>query len=167
MYVFLPPTNVELEEAVAGKDFRADLFHRLAVFRIHIPPLRHRLEDIPILVDHFLDTFTSRYEKTPMQFTDEALQALKEYSWPGNIRELRNVVERMVVETNNSFIGKNALAEWARERLALTGNKIPSTPVYSHAPNEQLALPEHTGDNSPADSVPLTVEMIHDAYRKK
>jgi DNA-binding NtrC family response regulator len=109
-------TNVALEFAVTSGRFRADLYHRLCVLRIHVPPLRERLGDLPALVDSFLESFNGRYKKSIRRLTPEAIRLLQDYSWPGNVRELRNVLERLVVETHGEAIGANALARWVRER---------------------------------------------------
>ena len=109
-------TNVALEQAVAAGRFRADLYHRLAVLRIHIPPLRQRAEDIPLLVEHFLTELNRRYGRRIERLTGEALALLESYLWPGNVRELRNVLERVYVETQAEIIGARAFAEWVRER---------------------------------------------------
>jgi DNA-binding NtrC family response regulator len=115
----LAATNISLEQAVSARRFRADLYHRLSVFRIHVPPLRERLEDLPLLVDHFLDLLSRRYGRR-VRLTPEAMRLLQEYHWPGNIRELRNVLERVLVETQGPVIGRNAFSEWVRERDFLT-----------------------------------------------
>ena len=109
-------TNVPLEQAVAKKAFRADLYHRLAVLRIHLPPLRQRRDDIPLLAGRFLEQFGRHYGKPARRLTSEALRLLQSYLWPGNVRELRNVVERVVVETETEAIGARAFAEWIHER---------------------------------------------------
>jgi DNA-binding NtrC family response regulator len=109
-------TNIPLEKAVSLGRFRADLYHRLAVLRIHLPPLRERGDDIPLLAQHFLQQFDQQYQKRIERFTPEAMSILQAYLWPGNIRELRNLVERLVVETEAPAIGGRALGEWVRER---------------------------------------------------
>ena len=109
-------TNVPLEQAVAENRFRADLYHRLAVLRIHLPPLRERTEDIPLLADHFLRQFNDKYHKGVQRLTSEAIRLLQAYLWPGNVRELRNVLERVVVESETEAIGARAFGEWIRER---------------------------------------------------
>jgi transcriptional regulator with PAS, ATPase and Fis domain len=109
-------TNVPLEQAVAKKEFRADLYHRLAVLRIHLPPLRERSEDIPLLADRFLAQFGRHYGKPVKRLTAEAVRLLQSYLWPGNVRELRNVIERVVVESETEAIGARAFTEWIRER---------------------------------------------------
>ncbi|MFO7983874.1 MAG: sigma 54-interacting transcriptional regulator [Desulfuromonadales bacterium] len=112
----LAATNIPLEKSVGRRIFRADLYHRLSVLRIHLPPLRERLEDIPLLVDHFLAQFNRRYDRQAQRLTREALELLQSYLWPGNIRELRNVLERVFVENRAEVIGARAFGEWVRER---------------------------------------------------
>jgi transcriptional regulator with PAS, ATPase and Fis domain len=92
-------TNKNLEQLVKEKKFREDLFYRLNVIPIHIPPLRERKEDISLLVDYFFKKFIKKYDKENEldNFSDEAVMLLENYSWPGNVRELENVIERIVV----------------------------------------------------------------------
>ena len=90
-------TNVDLREEVREGHFREDLFFRLNVFPIRIPPLRERREDIPLLMNHFLVKFTRRHQRTLSGFTQRAIDAMLSYDWPGNIRELENVIERGVI----------------------------------------------------------------------
>jgi transcriptional regulator with GAF, ATPase, and Fis domain len=93
-------THRNLEQQIAKEAFREDLFYRLNVFPIHVPPLRERVEDIPLLVWRFVDEFTRMFGKRIDQIPRENMAALQHYSWPGNIRELRNIVERaMIVAT--------------------------------------------------------------------
>lgn len=109
-------TNVSLERSVGTGAFRADLYHRLSVLRIHVPPLRERAGDIPLLVEYYLDNLNQRYRKNILGLSPEAMKLLEEYAWPGNIRELRNVLERIYVETQGTVIGRNAFREWEVER---------------------------------------------------
>jgi formate hydrogenlyase transcriptional activator len=90
-------THRSLEEMIQEKQFRSDLYYRLNVFPIYIPPLRERPEDIPLLVRHFVHEFARRMNKTIDGISSEAMESLTRYSWPGNIRELQNVIERSVV----------------------------------------------------------------------
>ena len=90
-------TNVDLQKAVDQGRFRADLYYRLNIFPVLIPPLRNRQEDIPLLVDRFLDKYTARHGKRVSGVTDAALAELAKYQWPGNIRELENMIERGVI----------------------------------------------------------------------
>lgn len=92
----LAATNTDLERAVEDGRFREDLFHRLNIIRIHVPPLRDRREEIPVLAAHFLEHFSSRAGKQPLTMTQEAIDALTDHDWPGNVRQLRNEIERVV-----------------------------------------------------------------------
>jgi len=95
-------TNEDLEEAVRNNRFRADLFYRLNVYPVHIPPLRERTEDIPLLIQHFLEKYHTLYNKRTLGVSDLAMEALMNYKWPGNIRELENMIERGVILTDNN-----------------------------------------------------------------
>lgn len=90
-------SNRDIREAVKEKIFREDLYYRLSVIKIHIPPLRERKEDIPVLVDHFLKLFCEERKRPLIRFHSSAMEALLNYSWPGNVRELRNLIEKIVV----------------------------------------------------------------------
>jgi two-component system nitrogen regulation response regulator NtrX len=98
----LVATHRNLEELVKKGQFRQDLFHRIYVFPLVLPPLRERLEDIPVLVEHFSRQITEQNGWRPKAFAPEAIEKLKSYSWPGNIRELRNVVERLLLLTDTT-----------------------------------------------------------------
>ena len=106
-------THQNLEEMVAEKQFRSDLYYRLNVFPISIPPLRERPEDIPLLVRHFAQQFAQRMNKTIDAISSETIEALTRYSWPGNIRELQNVIERAVIvyEKGNLSVKKSWLSQ--------------------------------------------------------
>jgi DNA-binding NtrC family response regulator len=90
-------THRDLEARVREEKFRQDLFHRIYVFPLALPPLRERREDIPSLVQHFAEQVCAQNSWKPVPFTDEAMEALQSYSWPGNVRELRNMVERLML----------------------------------------------------------------------
>jgi transcriptional regulator with GAF, ATPase, and Fis domain len=109
-------TNVPLELAVQSREFRVDLYHRLEVLRLHMPALRERLEDMPLLSEHFLHLLNDKYGRHIHRLTPDAIALLQSYSWPGNIRELRNVLERVYVETAGDVIGRKAFDEWVEER---------------------------------------------------
>jgi DNA-binding NtrC family response regulator len=102
-------TNIDLRQAVREGRFREDLFYRLNVITLDLPPLRSRREDIPLLVDHFLARFCEENGKPPRTIAPEALRPLLDYPWPGNVRELENVVERAVVLSNSPAIGPELL----------------------------------------------------------
>ena len=93
-------TNQNLEQMVAERRFRMDLYYRLNVFPIWLPPLRERASDIPLLIDHFLRTIGGRYGKSIDHVSDGVMSAMMSYDWPGNIRELQNFIERSVILTN-------------------------------------------------------------------
>ena len=88
-------SNTDLEQALAAGTFRKDLFYRLNVVPIHLPPLKERRDDIPLLVDHLVAVFSAAYKVQPKRLTTEALDKLVAYAWPGNVRELQNVIERL------------------------------------------------------------------------
>jgi DNA-binding NtrC family response regulator len=100
----LAATNKPLENAVQDGTFREDLFYRLNVITIHIPPLRERREEIPVFLDYFLRKYSEFYGKQPTHFTEYAITRMSEYSWPGNIRELENLVKRYVIVGNEAQI---------------------------------------------------------------
>lgn len=101
-------TNRDLTMMVAQGTFREDLFYRLNVLPIEIPPLKERLEDVPLLIHYFLTKFNTKY-KLSKHFTNEAIRALSNYEWPGNIRELQNVIERLIVLSENDQIREQDL----------------------------------------------------------
>jgi len=102
-------TNENLEKAVESGKFRKDLFYRINVIRIHIPPLRERREDIPLLVEYFLEKILEKYKKGKRVFSEEALYAFMNYDWPGNIRELQNIIERAVALSKSEIIDVDEL----------------------------------------------------------
>jgi len=109
-------TNRDLEEAIAAGTFRRDLFYRLNVFPIEVPPLRERQEDIPVLVDYFIDRYARKAGKSIRRVNKKSLELLQSYPWPGNIRELQNVIERSVIlcETENFSVDESWLSRQPR-----------------------------------------------------
>jgi TyrR family helix-turn-helix protein len=101
-------TNQNLEDMVQEGSFRKDLYYRLKIIPIKIPPLRDRKEDIPLLAQHFLNKFNSKHGKSK-QLTQGALSLMTDYNWPGNIRELENLLERLVIIGSESFITTNQI----------------------------------------------------------
>ena len=93
----LSATNRNIEESLKNDEFRSDLYYRLNVITIRIPPLRARTDDITLLANHYLQHFRERNKKDIREIDPEALKALKSYDWPGNVRELENVMERAVI----------------------------------------------------------------------
>jgi formate hydrogenlyase transcriptional activator len=114
-------TNRDLEAATAAAMFRNDLFYRLNVFPIEMPPLRERREDIPLLVEYFIDRYARKAGKSFQTVNKKSLDLLQSYPWPGNIRELQNVIERSVIvcETENFSVDES----WLWRQLRATGPK--------------------------------------------
>jgi len=99
-------TNKELPEEIEREKFREDLYHRLNVIPINVPPLRERKEDIPVLIEAFSKEITNRHKKPPVKFLDDSIKLLQEMSWSGNIRELKNIVERIIIIIDKREIAK-------------------------------------------------------------
>ncbi len=99
-------TNKELPEEIEKEKFREDLFHRLNVIPINVPPLRERKEDIPVLVEAFSKEITNRHKKPPAKFLDDSIKLLQEMPWSGNVRELKNIVERIIIIIDKREIAK-------------------------------------------------------------
>jgi two-component system response regulator PilR (NtrC family) len=108
-------TGVDLRRMVEEGRFREDLFHRLNVIAIRLPPLRERREDIPLLASHFLGKYGSENHKPDLEFAPDAIDLLMEYDWPGNVRELENVVERAVVLASDTRIGADLIPDYVRK----------------------------------------------------
>jgi two-component system nitrogen regulation response regulator NtrX len=130
----LAATNKDLVAEIRAGNFREDLFFRLNVIPIYVPPLRERAEDIPLLVEHFIADFAVEYGKAAKTVTPGAMSRLKNYRWPGNVRELRNVIERVVImnpgdeigERDLSFLSGDPLTEKASDEAA-----APAVPLYT------------------------------------
>jgi transcriptional regulator with GAF, ATPase, and Fis domain len=103
-------TNKDLSKAVEEKTFRQDLYYRLAVVPLHIPPLRQRREDIPLLVEYFLRKYCQQNRRDPKRVSTQALRLLVNATWPGNVRELEHVIERAVVLGSGEAIQPEDLA---------------------------------------------------------
>lgn len=119
-------TNQDLETLVAAKQFREDLFYRLNVVPVIVPPLRQRVEDIPLLIQHFINQFNDRRGAELAGATPEAMTMLCEYSWPGNVRELGNIVERIAILKRRGLIELADLPEKIRQQ---SGQSLPNVPA--------------------------------------
>ena len=106
---FIAATNQDLEALIQTGRFRQDLFYRINVIPIHIPPLRERIEDIPLLAGHFLNKYSQHYNKSITGFDEEALNLLRIYSWPGNVRELENTIQRAILASRQAIITPDEL----------------------------------------------------------
>jgi transcriptional regulator with PAS, ATPase and Fis domain len=130
----LASTNRNLKEAIRTGKFREDLYYRLNVIEIHIPPLRERYEDIPLLINHFCGVFQKSYEKNINGVSDEVLQAFMNYAWPGNVRELEHAIERAFVLCRDQTVQLEHIPAEIRE--------------HTHIANR--AVDNRTGDNPEA-----------------
>jgi two-component system nitrogen regulation response regulator NtrX len=119
-------TNKNLDELIESGMFRVDLFFRLNVIPFQIPPLRERLEDIPALVEHFNLKFSASYGKRPKIFTSGAIEALQNYAWLGNVRELKNTVERIVIMNSKKQIAADDLPMMSDEKPPASSYRFPS-----------------------------------------
>ncbi len=124
-------TNRDLEEEIKRGHFRADLYYRLNVIAVHLPPLRHRADDIPVLAESFLQRSARQRNETVKSIDEEALDALLAYQWPGNVRELENALERAVILTSSDVITPASLPERVTARRAepLVSERTPTTPT--------------------------------------
>ena len=124
-------SNQALPDLIAQGRFREDLFYRLNVIPVEVPPLRRRREDIPLLVEHFLKTFSAEYGKRSKTLSGEAMGSFMVYDWPGNVRELRNMVERLVIMTPGDVIAPEDLPPplRAREAVAVPAEAAPPEPA--------------------------------------
>jgi two-component system NtrC family response regulator len=131
-------TNKDLRAMVDEGAFREDLFYRLNVFPIYLPPLRDRKDDIPLLVYHFLRRFCRKMGKNITGFTNDALETLINYHWPGNIRQLRNVVERLVIMSEGGTMDLSDIYGQFQTKRSLGGDQIPDTVEELNAIKKQL-----------------------------
>lgn len=163
----LAATNKQLEAEIEQGNFRSDLFYRLNVIPFELPPLRERLEDVPLLVEHFNQRFSTAYGKRPKRFETDALDALQSYSWPGNVRELRNTVERVVIMHSKVKVGTADLPVLGGEEPPAASFRFPSfkeaTDAY-HREFIQRKLAEAEGNVSRAAEL-MGVDRSH-LYRR-
>ena len=125
-------TNRNLEEMVENRKYRSDLFYRLNIFPLRLPPLRDRREDIPALVRYFADRFSHRMHKSIEAIADEFIEKLVQYDWPGNVRELQNIVERAVIFSSNETLELPDLTDFAAK-----------SPAHSDSLEEKLETVEY------------------------
>jgi two-component system nitrogen regulation response regulator NtrX len=160
-------TNKRLDIEIEQGNFRADLFYRLNVIPFELPPLRERLEDVPLLVEHFNQKFSVAYGKKPKRFEPEAMEVLQNYSWPGNVRELRNTVERVVIMNSKIKVNVSDLPPVGGEEPPAASFRFPSfkeaTDAY-HREFIQRKLSEADGNVSRAAEL-MGVDRSH-LYRR-
>jgi transcriptional regulator with PAS, ATPase and Fis domain len=124
-------TNKNLQTAVTDGKFREDLFYRLQIVPIVMPPLRERAEDIPLLIDSFFEHFTTKHKRRRKRMSAEALQICQRFPWPGNVRQLRNTVERLVITCHEPVVGVEQLPDFLRayEQNSTTFTVRPGMPL--------------------------------------
>jgi two-component system nitrogen regulation response regulator NtrX len=160
-------TNKRLDEEIEKGSFRADLYFRLNVIPFEVPPLRERLEDVPMLVEHFNQRFAKAYGKKPKRFEPPAVEALQTYSWPGNVRELRNTIERVVIMSANQRVGLKDLPAFGEAELPASSYRFPSFKEASDAYHRefiQRKLEEADGNISRAAEL-MGIDRSH-LYRR-
>jgi two-component system response regulator HydG len=150
-------TNRDLDEEIRVGNFRSDLYYRLNVISLHLPPLRARRDDVPILAEYFLNRIAAQRNEAPKQLTPEALELLCEYAWPGNVRELENALERSVILTGPEAIGPSALPERVTQRKAepLVSTRTPPNPTLEAVERAYImwVLQSESGNKSRAAEV--------------
>ena len=143
-------TNKNLMDEIKRGKFREDLYYRLNVVEITIPPLRDRMEDLDLLVDFFLETFQKKYNQDSLKISTAAMQALGNYDWPGNVRELRNVIERAVVLARGDGIGPEDFPEKISQPTPAMSQNMDSDQIMTLQEMERLYVRqvlEYTGGN--------------------
>lgn len=141
-------TNQNLKDMVRKREFREDLYYRLNVIPIYLPPLRNRKEDIPALISHFINKFSKKENKNIRGVTNEALSLLMAYDWPGNIRELENVIERAVILNDKEVIGVECFIYLTRD-LQFKDSKDTEKEI------EEEIIPQDTDDFPPLEKIEI------------
>lgn len=154
-------TNSDLERVVSEGKFREDLFHRLNVIRIQVPPLRERREEIPALVNHYLNQYQQESAKSDVQISEEALDLMVVYEWPGNVRQLCNELRRIVAYSESGTI---ATPDMLSQEIARATHRIPAVAVPSKT--SQIHAPVPVGETLAEAVEDLERRMIQDALRR-
>jgi DNA-binding NtrC family response regulator len=155
----LSATHRNLEDEITAGNFRADLFYRLRVVTIEIKPLRERLEDVPMLAEHFATLAAARYGLPARPITSSLLRVLMNYDYPGNVRELRNIIERAVVLAEGDKLTKEDLPDEIRAREEIKANPILTS--TEHATNTETTSGTDAHSES-ALSIPFTANFRDD-----
>ena len=160
-------TNKRLDEEIEKGTFRSDLFFRLNVIPFEVPPLRERVEDVPLLIDHFNRRFSRAYGKKPKVFDADAIEVMQRYSWPGNVRELRNTIERVVIMHQNYRVAVTNLPAFGESEPPASSYRFPSFKEASDAYHRefiQRKLDEAEGNVSRAAEL-MGIDRSH-LYRR-
>jgi transcriptional regulator with PAS, ATPase and Fis domain len=176
----LAATNTDPPEAVRQGKLREDLFYRLNVFAISLPPLRQRKDDLPLLIQAFIGEFNTRNQRSVSGFSDRAMQVLERYDWPGNVRELRNVIERATIVTQGRVIDLQDLPSMsgATPATAATASTSAGSPptadlaagtTVEEAERKLIELTlEHTGGNKTraAEMLGISLKTLHNKLNR-
>jgi two-component system nitrogen regulation response regulator NtrX len=160
-------TNKRLDEEIEKGTFRADLFFRLNVIPFEVPPLRERVEDVPLLIEHFNQRFANAYGRKPKEFDAEAIELMQRYSWPGNVRELRNTIERVVILHQKHRVSVEDLPAFGDAEPPASSYRFPSFKEASDAYHRefiQRKLDESEGNVSRAAEL-MGIDRSH-LYRR-
>jgi two-component system nitrogen regulation response regulator NtrX len=160
-------TNKRLDEEIEKGTFRADLFFRLNVIPFEVPPLRERVEDVPLLIEHFNQRFANAYGRKPKEFDAEAIELMQRYSWPGNVRELRNTIERVVILHQKPRVSVQDLPAFGDAEPPASSYRFPSFKEASDAYHRefiQRKLDEAEGNVSRAAEL-MGIDRSH-LYRR-
>ncbi len=152
-------TNRNLQREVTDGRFRMDLYYRLNVFPVHVPPLRERSGDIPILVDYFASRTARRMGKRIRQIDKDTLEAMQEYAWPGNIRELQNVIERGVILSEDGVFRLEPGTLMPESRNTATTDREPAVPRGHQKAEIEAVLRETRGRISGSDGAAARLGM--------
>ncbi len=152
-------TNRNLEDAVRNGAFRSDLYYRLSIFPITLPPLRERKGDIPILVTHLVTQLSQKLGKTIEAISHETMAKLRNYPWPGNIRELRNVIERAVIVTQGSTL--HLIDDLNTQALKLDLHEPVHTEIPAHVPFTDSVVPGETLEQTEYKLILRTLKNVH------
>jgi DNA-binding NtrC family response regulator len=168
-------TNRRLAEDVQQNRFRADLFYRLNVISLHIPPLRERREDIPALIEHFLTLYRERFQRPALTLSEAARRRLESFNWPGNVRELRNTIERAAALSETDEIEEAQFSQLSDKEPAIapaaTSSQTPNAPDAPTNTLEELErqhilrVLEETGGNRERAAIVLGISA-RTLYRK-
>jgi transcriptional regulator with GAF, ATPase, and Fis domain len=175
-------TNQDLARCMEERRFRLDLYYRLSVFPVRLPPLRERREDVPLLVNHFVRRFADRLHKPVPRVSSDAMEQLVAYDWPGNVRELQNIMERAVILVRGSTIGRELVPVGTlvpppaadRPGTPDAGPMAPASPIVSFSEAERRAILHAletsgwriSGRNGAAEVLGLKPTTLHAKMKK-
>ena len=164
---FITATNKDLEKATHAGTFREDLYYRVNTIRLALPPLRDRQEDVPLLAGHFLDKFASELGKPVRHISEDTMNIFLEYSWPGNIRELRNIIERAVLITDSDTIRPEHLPEGMRKAQPIDSTGVEKgLSIEEYTKSVILAYQDTTSEQKIAEMLGITRKSLWEKRKK-